>query len=136
MSPARLAYRPIVGYEQAHLRLKNDRGRASEYSCTSCGQQAREWAYMGGCPNEITDGRSVYSLDQSRYEPMCIVCHRRHDRAASDGRPVEVCPRGHSWADNTGIRKKRSHGVGLRFCKACHRENITAYRARVKERAA
>lgn len=136
MSPARHDYQPVVGYEQAHLRLKTDRGRPSNYACTSCGELAREWAYMGGCPNELTEGRSLYTLDQSRYEPMCIPCHRRHDRAAADGRSVEVCPRGHLWAENEGIRIKRAPSTGLRFCKACNRENTAAYRARLKERAA
>lgn len=132
MSPARMAYRPVVGYDQAHLRIKKDRGRPSWYACVSCGQQAEEWAYMGGCPNELIEEHKRYSLDQSRYKPMCIVCHRRHDRAAADGRSSDVCPRGHSWAENTGVRVKRAPGVGLRFCKACHRENASAYRARIK----
>lgn len=130
MSPARQDYRSEVGYEQAHLRLKNDRGRPAWYACVACGKQAAEWAYTGGCPNELTEGHRRYSLDQTRYRPMCITCHRRHDRAQSDGRSVDVCPRGHSWAENTGLRVKRVRGVGLRFCKACHRENAAAYRKR------
>lgn len=136
MAPARMEYRATVGYEQAHLRLKNDRGPASASECFTCGDRAAEWAYMGGDPNEISEGRSVYSLDQSRYEAMCVPCHRRHDRAARDGRSIDVCPRGHLWSENTGVRIKRSHGAGLRFCKACHRENAAAYRMRQKERAA
>lgn len=135
VSPARLDYQPVVGYEQARLRLKTDRGRPSRYACTSCGGPAREWAYMGGCPNELTDGRP-YSLDQSRYEPMCVSCHRRQDEATRDGRTIDVCPRGHSWAENTGIRIKRGPTTGLRFCKACHRENTARYRARLRETAA
>ena len=136
MCPARGEYTAIVTYSQAHLRLKNDKGRPDQHDCVACAQPAREWAYMGDCPQELTDelGR-VYSLDPARYEPMCVPCHRRHDRAAADGRSADVCPRGHAWTEeNTGLRVKRSPGVGLRFCRACHRENSRAYR--LKKRAA
>lgn len=136
MSPARLDYQPVVSYTQAHLRLKTDRGRPSHYACTSCGNPAREWAYMGGCPNELFDRGMQYSLDQSRYEPMCYPCHRRHDRALKDGRSVDECPRGHSWAENESLRVKRGASTGLRFCRACHREQSAERRARLKEQAA
>lgn len=125
MCPARMQYEEVVSYSQAHLRLKTDRGRADQYECVTCGGNAREWAYMGGCPNELRDRvGKPYSLDQSKYEPMCVSCHRRHDRALADGRSVNECPRGHEWnEENTGVRRKRGPGVGLRFCRACHREN-------------
>lgn len=119
-------YREHVSYSQAHLRLKVNRGRADQYECTSCSGPAREWAYMGGDPGELREPGDTrwYSLDQSRYSPMCVPCHRRHDRARADGRSISVCPRGHEWnVENTGVRKKRGPGVGLRFCRACHREN-------------
>jgi hypothetical protein len=131
MSPVRGDYRQAVSYAQAHLRLKVDRGRPISYACINCGDRAREWAYMGGDPDELVEGGRRYSLDQDRYRPMCFTCHRRHDRALADGRPVDVCPRGHVWdAENTGVRRKRTPGTGLRFCRACHRENSRAYRAR------
>jgi len=125
----RLEYRTVVSYEQAHLRLKTDRGRAADHPCANCDRPAQEWAYMGGCPTELEQRGKKYSLDQSRYEPMCVPCHRRHDRALADGRPVDRCSRGHMWnIENTGIRVKRSAGAGLRFCRACHRENTRRYR--------
>lgn len=130
-------YAPAVSYSQAHLRLKADRGPARTHACSSCGKVAREWAYMGGDPAELVgdDGRR-YSLDQSLYTPMCFPCHRRHDRAVADGRTVDVCPRGHSWAENTGIRRSRTQSTGLRFCKACHRENASRWRAENREHLA
>lgn len=135
MSPARGDYTPVVSYAQAHLRLKKDRGRPDRLACISCGKQAREWAYMGGDPDELTEDGKAYSLDQSRYEPMCFPCHRRHDRARADGRSVDVCPKGHLWAENEGIRVKRAANTGLRFCKACHRENTRRWRlARIASR--
>jgi hypothetical protein len=101
------------------------------YQCSSCGKQAQEWAYTGGCPAELIDLGKRYSTDQSRYTPMCVSCHRRHDRALADGRSINLCPRGHEWNnENTGIRKSRAASTGLRFCKACHRENSRTRRAR------
>jgi hypothetical protein len=136
--PARGQYSDVVSYSQAHLRLKTDRGRADQYECISCGGQAREWAYMGDGSDALTDdlGR-LYSTDQTAYEPMCVACHRRHDRAVADGRPIDECPRGHKWDEaNTGIRRSRSKGVGLRFCRACHRENAAERRERLRMEAA
>lgn len=133
--PARLDYLPIVSYEQAHLRLKTDRERASDHLCSECGGAGQEWAYMGGCPRELHQDGKAYSLDQTRYEPMCVRCHRRHDAAVRDSRTVNVCPRGHDWAENEGTRVKRTRGTGVRYCSACHRENSAAYRAR-RRRAA
>lgn len=133
MSPRRHDYRPAVSYTQAHLRLKTDRGRADAFNCVNCGGAAREWAYMGGCPDELTADNGVkYSLDQTRYEPMCTPCHRRHDRAVADGRSTDVCPSGHPWnEENTGIRIKRSSATtGLRFCRACNRAHARAWRER------
>ena len=132
MSPARRQYRPVVSYAQAHLRLKTDRGRPTNFRCVRCGERAREWAYMGGDPHELSEDERRYSLDQSRYEPMCLPCHRRHDRALADGRSTEVCPRGHLWSENTGLRFKRAKNTGLRFCRACQRENTRAWRLRKK----
>lgn len=124
MSPRRAEYQETVSYSQAHLRLKNDRGPAALHLCVKCGNQAQEWAYMGGCPNERIDLGKRFTTDQTRYRPMCVSCHRRHDRALADGRSINTCPRGHEWnVENTGIRKSRGPSTGFRFCKACHREN-------------
>lgn len=132
MSPARHDYSEVVTYSQAHLRLKKDKGRPAHYACVTCGETAHEWAYMGGCPNEIDDGvHGKYSVDQDRYQPMCRPCHRRHDRASADGRSVDVCPKGHEWnAANTGLRVKRSASTGLRFCRACGRDSTRRWRLR------
>lgn len=121
--------RSTVSYSQAHLRLKLDRGRPSLFACISCGEGAHEWSYMGGDANELTNSRGMaYSLNQDLYEPMCVACHRRQDRALADGRLLDVCPSGHPWKENTGIRIKRTKYTGLRFCKACNRANTRRYR--------
>lgn len=135
MSPRRGDYAEAVTYTQAHLRLKVDRGRAAEHTCIQCSEPAHEWAYMGGCPDELTHTNGVkYSLDQSRYEPMCMPCHRRHDRALADGRSIDVCPSGHLWAENTGLRTRRVGKTGLRFCKACYRAQYYRDKARRLEK--
>jgi len=58
--------------EAVHLRLRRERGRASEYACVDCGEAAEEWSF---------DEPSGYSVDLSRYAPRCIRCHREHDLA-------------------------------------------------------
>lgn len=132
MSPVRLQYRPSVSYSQAHLRLKRDRGLPSAFACSACGAQAREWAYTGGDPDELAERGSRYSLDQGLYRPMCCACHRRQDRALADGRAVDVCPNGHLWTpENTGVRVKRGPSTGLRFCRACNRENTRRWREQI-----
>ena len=131
--PRRRQYREIVSYSQAHLRLKTDRGRPDERRCR-CGDIAREWAYMGGDPDELEEDGRTYSTDQSLYEPMCFPCHRRHDQTRADGRSVDVCPRGHLWAENEGVRVKRAPNTGLRFCRACNRENARQWQRANRER--
>jgi hypothetical protein len=75
-----------VGYSAAHYRVKAVRGAAREHDC-ACGATASEWAYNHSDPDEITttqNGYEVrYSLDPTRYVPMCRNCHRKldHDNA-------------------------------------------------------
>lgn len=123
-----------VSYSQAHLRLKVDRGPASRFICRECSGPAAEWAYMGGDPDEFEWDGKKYSVDQSRYEPMCVRCHRRHDRALADGRSIDVCPQGHPWSEHEGLRVKRGARTGLRFCRACNRENTRRWRDANRER--
>lgn len=129
--------RAVVSYEQAHLRLKLWRGRPDSMLCIKCSETARHWAYMGGDPKELLRDRKgrAYSLDLDRYEPMCVPCHLRKDRADADGRSEDVCPRGHAWAENESIRIKRTRTTGLRFCLSCNRENSARYHERVRRAA-
>lgn len=84
-------------YTGMHKRLFYDKGRASAHSCVDCGGRAHEWSYDGGCPNELYDvieKRPIaYSVDQSRYSPRCVKCHRNRDASldrdrGADGRFV------------------------------------------------
>lgn len=68
------------GYNPAHRSLQRVRGKAATHSCVDCGQQAQEWSYNGGDPDEITDadGRT-FSRDPGFYSPRCVKCHRVFD---------------------------------------------------------
>jgi hypothetical protein len=69
-----------IGYVQAHRRVRNARGHASQHRCIDCGGQAAEWSYDYSDPDERKErGRSAYSLDVNRYEPRCVRCHRFAD---------------------------------------------------------
>lgn len=62
-----------IRYRTAHVRLTRSRGPASGYLCVDCGDQAREWSYDHGDPNELTSDRGApYSPDPDRYQPRCI----------------------------------------------------------------
>lgn len=88
--PARLLQRDerpqwrgdAAGYQAAHHRIWDERGKARLYSCAHCGERAAEWAF-----NHETRVRKVdecgrpYSLDANDYMPLCRSCHRRYDRS-------------------------------------------------------
>lgn len=86
-----------VSYWAAHSRVYYFYGmKASEALCHFCidmGElnQAEEYAYLGGCPNEVQevriDGRRnverlmSWSPNPAYYRPMCKACHVRYDKA-------------------------------------------------------
>lgn len=82
-----------ASYNAVHFRLWRSRGRASEHLC-ACGDQAREWAYQHGDPDERQSRLGPYSVDLDRYLPKCVKCHRRLDRKP-DFRPpmTKLTPR-------------------------------------------
>jgi hypothetical protein len=68
-----------VSYATAHARMRQDRGKAAEHQCRHCDQRAEQWAYDWTDPNEIASFNGPYSLDQSKYLPLCRACHERFD---------------------------------------------------------
>ena len=70
-----------IGYGAAHDRLKAARGKASCHDCVDCAGPARDWSLVRGAV-VVTDptGRR-YSLRLGDYEPRCVGCHARYDRA-------------------------------------------------------
>lgn len=81
---ARLA---APGYSAVHMRLRVDRGSASNYKCADCDQDAKHWSYNHNDPSEfsgIVSGYSIsYSADVSRYSPRCVPCHKAYDLAVT-----------------------------------------------------
>lgn len=68
------------GYNPAHRSLQHIRGKARNYSCVDCGEQAEEWSYNGGDPDEITDGDGRrFTRNVAAYSPRCVRCHRFFD---------------------------------------------------------
>lgn len=84
-------------YDGVHKRLHREKGKANTFPCADCGERASEWSYDGGCPDELYETLVkvpvAYSVDQSRYSPRCLKCHRRRDESlnrerGNDGRWV------------------------------------------------
>lgn len=74
-----------VLYPSVHTRLRQLRGNANEQVCVSCGKRARDWAYVGNCPEEKSSKSGKYLLKYcvhitEHYQSMCAKCHVRMDR--------------------------------------------------------
>ena len=73
----------VVGYDAAHGRVRRARGKASDYACVDCGGAAAQWSYDHTDPAERTEDLrgylTAYSLDQERYVPRCVPCHKVFD---------------------------------------------------------
>ena len=72
-------------YAGVHKRLLRDIGKATQFDCSDCGNQAEEWSYNGGAPDESWWNRDgiwmAYTTNQNYYSPRCKKCHRRHDES-------------------------------------------------------
>jgi hypothetical protein len=66
-------------YGGAHLRVRRLKGRASLHACVDCGNQAADWSYIGGAPDECVDNGLAYSGDPAYYIARCRLCHSRYD---------------------------------------------------------
>ena len=74
----------VVGYFQAHRRVKALRGAPSQHTCAACGNRAQEWSLLPGKGELIETIRGFdlpYSLNPDNYTPMCVPCHRAQDNA-------------------------------------------------------
>lgn len=72
-----------VTYSGAHMRVRSERGPASQFQCVRCDRGAQEWAYDHSDPRALVETRGVtdltYSEDPAHYLPMCKSCHKRFD---------------------------------------------------------
>lgn len=103
----------VIRYSGVHAALRRTRGKASEYWCDSCDKRATQWAYIYDEHDEHhrqEDGRT-FSLDLSRYLPMCHACHR-----AYDARRITHCPRGHAYTADNLMPTRSSRVCRERVC--------------------
>lgn len=88
--PRRRAEGTPITYGGMHVRLRTTHGPASRLDCADCDSPARDFSYMGNCPEEltgtVTDPRTgntyqiAYCPHMFHYTPRCRVCHREYDR--------------------------------------------------------
>ena len=73
--------RPDVSYHHVHVRLRAERGRASDRLCEDgCGRQAKHWAYDHSDPDQLLSPEGwPYSTNPDNYWALCPSCHKRHD---------------------------------------------------------
>lgn len=121
-----------ASHRSARRRIRTQRGPATDQSC-ACGAPAVGWFYDGTDPDERTDSRGHrYSLDPSRYRPLCRSCRpraasRRKARAGMAAVDVERAARlyrGGATARGIGallqhspttvLAALRAHGVPIR----------------------
>ena len=73
-----------IGYTAAHYRIEAKHGKASEYECEHCSNQAEQWALMNHAKQVVEEfsekfGWRKYSLNVDDYMPLCRLCHKRYD---------------------------------------------------------
>lgn len=73
-----------TNYYEAHRRLREEYGPASDYLCTVCAEHAKVWAFIG-CDEAVAGpgGTNPYCLHAcpDEYQPMCVPCARAADNA-------------------------------------------------------
>ena len=72
-----------LSYGAAHTRVYARRSSASLHPCVDCGERAKDWSYVGGCPREQRDPENgcAFSPDPDRYAARCRKCHHAYDKA-------------------------------------------------------
>jgi hypothetical protein len=56
-------------YQRNHRRVRAARGKASEYECADCEEEAKEWSQIHNTAGD----------DPKHYEPRCHKCHQKYD---------------------------------------------------------
>ncbi len=120
----RWARQGVFSYSGVHNRIKKFFGPAKDQAC-SCGNQAAEWAYIGGSPFERVGDNGGYphrfSPRTTDYVAMCKMCHERKDK----GDYSSFCKRGHD-KDVVG------RGTKGDSCGECNRLSWIRYREKRK----
>jgi len=121
-----------VGYKAAHLRIRTDRGPASDYQCIDCAGPAAEWSYSGNDASEIESRVGPYSLDPTFYDPRCVSCHRKHDQSRAIP-ATGTCLRGHVQNETNRRVGVRANGNVHNSCRPCGAFHAAQYQARKKK---
>lgn len=109
-------------YRTAHRNVEEALGKASEHPCVDCGGHAQEWSYNHASEDELyaTDFANLgapYSANVFDYQPRCVACHRKHDRAhqrKNEDDSVSAKGVGHWWPEiNWQIRQMYRNRRGL-----------------------
>src|SRR6056300_929953 len=74
-------------YDTMHKRVMRSRGKASQYSCVDCGEQAYHWSYNHqgeierSGPGVGSQKKYIftYSTNIEDYDPRCVPCHKQFD---------------------------------------------------------
>jgi hypothetical protein len=73
----------MPGYEAAHVRVRTQRGSASEHACVRCGAPAQQWGLDPGAPsgNLRADSHTqlagrIFSINVEDYRPVCSSCNQ------------------------------------------------------------
>lgn len=83
-------------YRTGHNRIQTARGKAREYKCEFCGEQARHWALKADAAHAREEHRPngavlAWSTEPSEYRPLCAQCHVDYDwHARNFGACVEA----------------------------------------------
>lgn len=100
-----------------HVRLRKERGPASNHLCVDCGKPAREWSWDNGSSEDY--GTKAIGVSFDEYSPRCRSCHRTKDvagwspseearekmRAAKLGKPQSAEHRAAISAGLTGMAR-------------------------------
>lgn len=71
-----------ITVKAAHMRVRAERGPASDHQCIDCAGQAAHWSYDHQDPNEqLSEKHGPYSAKTEHYHPRCVPCHKRFDLA-------------------------------------------------------
>jgi hypothetical protein len=104
-------------YQGAHKRVLAMWGKAKQYLCAVCGNQAQQWAYDGTDPEQLYDaswpGRShiFFSLYPEFYLPLCTRCHRTKDCADTKEELRDY----RSWRHRHGLTTKEARDLLNQF---------------------
>ncbi len=112
-----------ISYRQAHFRVIDARGPATEHECRRCGGQAQQWAYDHlDIDEKFNAAGEVYSTDPDHYIPMCRSCHVLFDRR-------NLCRRGHQLTPENSYVRADNGRRWCRTCEALRKERMKARRA-------